>query len=180
MSCIKEDAYYEYIYNHFGGVVYATAFRILNNSSLAQDVLQETLCSFFRYNSKLKAKDERTINKWLQITARNMSINLLKKHNHEIQFIDELYEPEDDSHDCDPEAVAIRHEMIEKLSESLDKMDRKYAMVLQMKYYDDLSVKEISAMLDVSVFTIYSRIRRGLKILKEIYERWEKNDEKSI
>lgn len=180
MSYMKEDAYYEYIYHHFGGVVYATAFRILNDSALAQDVLQETLCSFFRYNSKLKAKDDKTINKWLQITARNLSINTLKKQNKEMQFIDELYEPEDNSHECDPEAVAIRNEIVEMLSESLDKMDRKYAMVLQMKYYDDLSVIEIAAMLDVSIFTIYSRIRRGLKLLKEIYERWEKSDEKSI
>lgn len=49
-----------------------------------------------------------------------------------------------------------------------------------MRYYDELTVRQIAAMLDVSIFTVYTRLHTGLKKLKVIYERWEQKNEKRL
>ena len=177
MSKMKDNAYYEYVYNHFGGIVYATAYHILKNQSMAQEVLQETFCTFFKYNSRLRESDEKTINKWLRITSRNISIDLLRKQNIHLDYEDEIYIDTFEEKETDPELVAIKNEDIALLSKAIDELDIKYSKIIRMKYYDDLSANEISMLLGISVFTVYTRIRRGLKKLKEVYERWERDNE---
>ena len=154
MVRLEDDEYYEYIFHKYAGNVYRTSYQILKEPAKAQDAVQETFISFFRYNNQLKAKDAKTIGKWLTITARNASLDLLKKDKETLEFIDELYEADRESN---PETVVLKNEVVEQLTNAIDHLDRKYAKIIQMRYYDELTVRQIAAMLNVSCLLYTSR-----------------------
>jgi RNA polymerase sigma factor for flagellar operon FliA len=54
------------------------------------------------------------------------------------------------SHYAQPEEVVEEEELKEKLAESLDILTEKERKVIELYYYEDMTLKEISSILDVS------------------------------
>ena len=49
----------------------------------------------------------------------------------------------------------------------LDKLDKKYKDVIILKYFDDLTVKEISEVLEIPIGTAKTYLNRGLNSLRK-------------
>ena len=58
--------------------------------------------------------------------------------------------PTGSSHFMQPEDVMEERELKEKLAESLESLNEKEKLVIQMYYYDEMTLKEIAAVLEVS------------------------------
>lgn len=52
--------------------------------------------------------------------------------------------------------------------ESLDKINEKHREVIILKYFDDLTLSEISRLLDMPLGTVKTYLSRGIKKLREI------------
>ena len=57
------------------------------------------------------------------------------------------------------------------LEYALDQISQEYALILRLRFLDEMPLKRISALLDVPISTVKWRIYKGKQLLKELLER---------
>ena len=85
----------------------------------------------------------------------NESYNLIRK-NSRFEFIDKL------------ETLNLVHidKNYNELKEMIDDLSEEYSSVLALFYYEDMSIKEIAKVLEISEGTVKSRLSRAKSKLK--------------
>lgn len=150
------DAYQERLYWHIR--------KIVITHDNANDVLQNTFIRIYKNIKNFKEKS--TLHTWMYRIAYNESIRYLDKNkikssvsieNDNNSYINNL--KEDVFFDGDEIQLKL-HKIISELSE-------KQQRVFQMKYFDDLSFREISEILDVSENTLKSSYYSAVKTIEE-------------
>lgn len=130
----------------------------------ANDVSQNTFIRVYRSIDKFEGKS--SLLTWIYRIAYNESLRFLereKKKRH--QSVEEVssYQMgklmESEYFDGDQ-----LHERLLKIVENLSEKQRR---VFQMKYFDDLSFREISEILDVSESTLKSSYYAAVKVIEE-------------
>jgi len=141
-------------------------YRFLPQANDVEDVVQEvflkTYTNFKGYNSKQK------FSSWIYRIAHNTFIDVVRaRKNEPVPFFDpdELW----------PHPVATDDQIKEtdnrilrrQLDACLNELELKYREPLALRYYDDLSYKDIGAVLRLPAGTVSIRIKRGLEKLAE-------------
>jgi RNA polymerase sigma-70 factor (ECF subfamily) len=150
------DVYQERLYWHIR--------KIVITHENADDVLQNT---FIRvYKSIANFQEKSTLHTWMYRIAYNESIRFLEKNNKkDYDTIDEVSESylevlfEDEYFDGD--------DIQKKLHKIIDGFTEKQKQVFQMKYFDDLSFRQISEVLKISESTLKSTYYTAVKIIEE-------------
>ena len=150
------DAYQERLYWHIR--------KIVITHDNANDVLQNTFIRIYKGIQNFKEKS--SLHTWMYRIAYNESIRFLEKNKIQTSFnLDDANDKylnnltQDVYFDGDEVQLKL-HEIISKLSE-------KQQRVFQMKYFDDLSFREISEILDVSENTLKSSYYSVVKTIEE-------------
>jgi RNA polymerase sigma-70 factor (ECF subfamily) len=143
----------ENIIDTYSNMVYRLAFSRTRNKSDADDIFQEVFLRYIKNNFTFENEEHRKA--WLIRVTINCSKNLwasawVKK----TQALDEniIFETE--------EGTYLHHELM--------KLPIKYRTVIHLFYYEDLSVEEISNILQRKSSTIRTQLTRARRILKEI------------
>ena len=141
--------------------MYKTGISILKNDEDTCDAIQETLIN--AYKSLNTLKNNEYFSTWIMKILINKCYDIIRK-NKKIINIDEKIKLEQDMY----------YEMYSQESELevvLNKIDKDLKMVTVLYYYDDLSVSEISEILNIPDGTVKSRLSRARNkiyaILKE-------------
>jgi RNA polymerase sigma factor (sigma-70 family) len=150
-----------------------------------EDVLQDVFYKLVEANRLLMPIDH--ITGWLFRVARNRITDLFRKKKPEL-FSDAAVEDEDGellqiedllpSPDAGPEALYLRHVLLDELELALDELPDEQREVFIAHELDGRSVKELSAETGVSVNTLLSRKRYAVLHLRErlqsIYDEFTK------
>ena len=149
------DIYQERLYWHIR--------KIVLTHDNANDVLQNTFIKVFKGIQNFKAHS--TLHTWMYRIAYNESIRYLEKNKFKLpQSItnenDYLKNLTGDIYFNGDDVQLKLHKIISKLSE-------KQKRVFQMKYYDDLSFREISEVLNISENTLKSSYYSAVKTIEE-------------
>jgi RNA polymerase sigma-70 factor (ECF subfamily) len=150
------DVYQERLYWHIRKIV-----QVHEN---ADDVLQNTFIRI--YKSILKFEEKSSLHTWMYRIAYNESIRFLEKSNKKSYAnIDEVSESnlevlfEDAYFDGD--------EIQKKLNTIINGFKEKQKRIFTMKYFDDLSFRQISEILKVSESTLKSTYYAAVKTIEE-------------
>ena len=147
-------------------------YRYIYDTDLAEDITQEVFIKVWKNISKFDTS--KNFKPWLFKIAKNTALDFIKKRklipfssfeneNEENHFIDNL---EDQSKTFLEE---INSEDQKKfLNEFLQELNSDQQLVFFLYYYEDLTFKEISETLNISINTIKSRYLRGLEKLRTI------------
>nr|WP_300005632.1 RNA polymerase sigma factor [Tissierella sp.] len=154
----KEEAYDELI-NLYGNKLLRTCFLINKDEKEAEDIVQETFIKVF--NSIKKFKGDSSLYTWIYRILQNTI-----KDRYRNNILTTPYEDYTASED-NMEEIVIDKENRKILKEELDKINFIYKQVIVLFYFDDLSIKEISQVLDEKEGTIKSKLSRGRKMLAE-------------
>lgn len=162
-------------------IVVNTCFGLVHNTEDAEDIAQDVFIEVFRSIHKFRADSK--ISTWLYRIAVNRSLNFIRdnKRRKWIRSVDETngsdnkdaykISGEADSPDTDMEnsqRTALLHEAID----SLPKTQR---VAFTLNKYEDLSYKEISEIMQVSLSSVESLIHRAKKNLqKKLYACYKK------
>lgn len=158
-----------YLVETFGGSMYAVADRILRDSHMAEDVVQEVLIRVSRDEimEKIDTMDETALRSYLLITAKNIALNFYAKRRREAGITIGNYNEEavnnisvEDSAD-----VAIRKIEEENLFEIVDSIPERYSSVLIMKYKHEMSDNQIAASCGITKAAVRKRLERGRKMV---------------
>ncbi len=154
------DAYQERLYWHIR--------KMVITHENADDVLQNTFIRVYKNVQNFQEKS--SLHTWMFRIAYNESIRYLEKNNkkgYEIseEFIEEKVKIlSEDTYFNGDEIQLKLYKIIEGFSE-------KQKRVFQMKYFDELSFKEISEIIKVSENTLKSSYYAAVKIIeKKIFE----------
>jgi RNA polymerase sigma-70 factor (ECF subfamily) len=142
---------------------------LLGRRDLVDDLVQET---WLRVLERGRSYDGRSrFEPWLFTIARNLTIDHLRKRS--IFSLDSSDDPEQDrehpslaSSDPSPFELAARTEEAHRIAHTLDSLEPIYREALVLRFQEELSLQEMSAVMGVPLTTVSSRIYRGLAILR--------------
>lgn len=149
------------------------AYRMLGNAQEAEDIVQET---FIRVYKNLKRYDStHKFSTWIYRIASNLCIDRLRKKRHTSYSLDaDMKEGEGldgysmlAADDASPEDQLALSETQQQIRQAIEKMPEKYRTVIILRYLQDLSLKEISDILDMPVTTVKTRVHRGREYLRK-------------
>ncbi len=152
--------------------VYQISYRMVGNVHEAQDIAQE---AFLRAYMNIDSYDtNRKFSTWLFRIVTNLSIDRLRKKKPDFYLDQEVGGTEGltlssqiAATDELPEDIIITHELQDWIQGEILKLPTKYRSAIILKYIEDLSLKEISEILDLPIATVKTRIHRGREALRK-------------
>lgn len=147
------------------GAAYNLARWLVRNPADAEDVVQESYLRAFRFFGGYHGGDIRA---WLLTIVRNTTYTWLQQNRSR-----ELAEPINDEVEgiqdeaLDPETLVIQSAGVEALREALNELPIEFREVIVLREFEELSYKEISAIAEIPIGTVMSRLARARRRLQE-------------
>ncbi|HSH24338.1 MAG TPA: RNA polymerase sigma factor [Massilibacterium sp.] len=167
---VDKDQEVKDLFEKYYHKVYKTAFFIVKDSYLAQDVVQETFIKVYKNLDKIE--DKKKIGAWLTTVATTTAIDEGRKRKrwNERTTNDVLI----DNNEEKKQKLSVVEKQVEQLSERemieycLLELDPKFKEVLVLKYISEYKDKEIAEELGINLGTVKSRLHRAKYKLKSI------------
>lgn len=152
--------------------IYQLCYRMLGNTHEAEDIAQE---AFIRAYVNIHTYDlDKKFSSWLYRIATNLSIDRIRKKkpdyylDAEVSGTDGLTMYSQVAVDISlPEDEVETMELQETIQKAILKLPDKYRSVIVLKYIDELSLIEISEILNIPIGTVKTRIHRGREALRK-------------
>ena len=138
--------------------MYKTAISILKNEDDANDAIQETLFSAYKNYNNLREKSY--FSTWIIRILINKCYDIINK-NKKVAYID-------DSITQNTMGETDKYDVENSLEWVLDKIDKDLKEIVVLYYYDELSVNEISEILEIPKGTVKSRLSRAREQIRKI------------
>jgi RNA polymerase sigma-70 factor, ECF subfamily len=152
---------------------YRTAYLVLRSKEMAEDAVQIALEDC--YISIMRSKEIRNLKAWFYRLVYSRSIDLYRKNvRHQYSDIEENPEAVDRMKSDSAQQQAIRNESREELLGLIMSLQEEQSVPILLHYYEGLSLKEISLVLDENINTIKTRLTRGRKKLAEKVQKTNK------
>lgn len=150
---------------------YNLARWMLRDESAAEDVVQDASLRAFRFFDALTGPSPKA---WFMAIVRNACRDWIKAHQH--RGLEDAYE--DEAHGLQvargihvtletPDAVAERNADARWLHACILSLPTDFCEVIVLRELEELSYKEISAIVDVPIGTVMSRLSRGRQLLRQ-------------
>lgn len=162
------------IFEMFYQRVYYTAYYIIQDRDLAQDVVQETFMKAFKHMHTVH--DGEKLGAWLAAIASRTAIDYLRKIKRwndiatEDIMIDEQLS-KNHSYVSDVETVVEEKFLRTLFLQELDELKPEFTQVLILRYLHDMKYEEIAEALDIPEATVKTRIHRAKIKLKALLEK---------
>ena len=161
-----EDAFGK-IYDNHASLVYSLICRMVRDSAVAEDLLQEVFFKLWRCTDRLD-DNVTSLRPWLLTVARRRVLDYLRSGcNQQSVKSQRLESPEVAKHFSVKGYDAVFEEKVRYLQNALASLDSRHREVLEMAYFEGLSQTEIAKVLHQPLGTVKSWVRRGLGALKE-------------
>jgi RNA polymerase sigma-70 factor (ECF subfamily) len=149
--------------------VFNLAYRMLNNPGEAEEAAQE---AFIRAYTRLETYDPaHKFSTWILSITSNYCIDLLRKRRALLLSIDAPLPPHPalmSEKAKGPEAQLEMSEQQEMVQGLLQELSPDYRQAVVLRYWYDLSYKEIADVMDTTVSAIKSRLFRARRQLAEV------------
>lgn len=147
-------------------VVFKYLIKIGARKEDAEDITQETIMKTIEYLGQIEPGKLRA---WMFKVAIHRYYSLYNKYKTTINLSDE------DFHRLLPalehvESNVLEKELLKELGEALQGLTPTFQQLLILKYYLELSYKEISDILDMKESHVKTYLQRARKSLKKIWE----------
>ncbi len=134
--------------------LYRMAFTYVRNKDEALEIVQETV--FKAFISIHKLQQPQYFRTWITKIAVNCALDYIRKSS-KIVYMDK-----------DPEGSYAQEHSEENidLHKALSGLDEKSRIIIVMRYFEDLPIKEIAVVMGMPVSSVKSVLYRGLEKLK--------------
>ena len=169
-----DDEAFSILVQKYQKSVHALVWRKVNDFHYAEEITQDTFLQAYKKLSTLKNPNQ--FAGWLYVIANRLCMNWLQRHKPAMQSLEDtpMEEIEESAYNHyaaeqrDAEGTKYRYEIVQKLLSKLPESER---TVVTLYYLGEMTAKEISKFLGVSVNTITSRLRRARERLQKDQER---------
>jgi RNA polymerase sigma-70 factor (ECF subfamily) len=146
--------------------VYNLAYRMLGDAREAEDAAQET---FLRAYTRLATyKIDKKFSSWLLAIDSHHCIDRLRRRRFTWLSLDELPFLEQSAGEWNqPEEAAIQQEEQDKVRKMLDHLPPQYRAAVVLRYWYELSYKEIAEVMGITESAVKSRLYRAREKLAQ-------------
>ena len=150
------------IYDKYSRAMYNVAYRFMNDSDMAQDMMQD---GFIKAFSKLESYSGEVIfGGWLKRIIVNTCLDEIRKKKDivsfdDAKFLEPVIEVEDNIYDSE--------ELYETVKSCINNLPEKYKVVVNLFLIEGYDYDEISTILDVKSSTARSLVSRAKIKLKQ-------------
>lgn len=164
---------FEEIYKLYYKKAFGTAYIISRDKDIAEDIVQESF--IICYKSIKHLKNSKTFNTWFYKIVLRVSWRFAKKHKSSCSkdYTKDLNNFCDSNYINNDVAETISSKIL--LRQKIQQLKLPLKTVLILYYYNDMSVKEISKVLDCFEGTVKSRLFKARKILQNELEPYYKD-----
>ncbi|MCG7381840.1 sigma-70 family RNA polymerase sigma factor [Paenibacillus sp. ACRRY] len=167
---LQEEVYYEYYNMVHGLIVY-----IIKERAAAEDIIQEAFIKIIK--NKPSFENEIKLKAWLKVVTRNTAINYLRKNKNNRNQLDT------DSVFIDMETINQTAASVESTVETqmmqesiefyLEQLKPEYRVLIELRWKEGLSYREMAELLDTSEEIVKQRLFRARgSIKKQLHKEW--------
>jgi len=164
----------ELLYQRHSRYAYALAYRILHDTSAAEDVVQEAFLSVWRKASSYQ-KQHGSVHSWIQAIVHHRAIDKLRTAAYrEQQWAKGPYSTENEqdpaSEQPDVWEQAWRGEQQRAIRSVLDQLPAEQRLVIEQAYFGGYTHAQIAEQWHIPLGTVKGRMRLGLQKMKHLLE----------
>jgi RNA polymerase sigma-70 factor (ECF subfamily) len=153
------------LYDRHQRMVYRTALGITGDDEAAADLLQEVFLRMHRFAARIDP--ERPLEPWLYRATANLAYTWVKRHNRWFRPLEDFAEWLAGEKHSSPLHVTELEEDWQSIREAVAALPVSHRVVVVLYYVNDLSLQEISEILEVPIGTVKSRLYYGRQTLKK-------------
>lgn len=137
---------------------YNLARWLTRDDHAAEDIVQEACLRAAKYFGSFRGGDGRP---WFLGVVRRVSFDWLAKRRAQaaVVYLDDVHDPGDES--ADPDFQAVRRCDVAEVRQALEDLPPPLREVVVLRELEGLSYQEISAVTEVPMGTVMSRLSRG-------------------
>src|SRR6266480_3604473 len=174
----EQDAF-EALVERYKDAVQNLAYRMLGNTTEAEDVTQEV---FVRAYTQLATyKPAHKFSTWLLSIASHLAIDQLRRRRFlalpldDVPFLEWIVDS-----GASPEQSALEGEQQDEIQVYLQRLPSKYRAVIVLRYWYDFSYEEIARTLDLTPALVKARLHRARELLARYMKQLSSNQEEQI
>lgn len=156
------------LYDRHQHMVYRTALAVTGDPASAADLLQDVFLRMHRFADRIDP--ERPLEPWLYRATTNLTYTYVKRHKRLLRPLEDMAEWLSGNKKHSPAHIAEKGEEWDDIQKAISRLPLMQRMVVVLYYINDLSIQEISEILDVPVGTVKSRLYYSRQVLKQSLE----------
>ena len=134
----------------------------------AQDIVHDAIIKIICHLDCVDTQDEVKTKAFCAAVVRHTALDKLKQKEHAVIYLED-YKDEP----FDPTDFAVSHDSYNDLVRGVRALNEPLRVVLVLKYVNDLTIKQIAAILDESESTVSMRLTRAKRKLRKALEEEE-------
>lgn len=151
--------------NYFWDDVFSFILKKVQDRTIADEL---TVAVFAKILTKLNLYDENfQFKTWILTIAQNSVIDYWRKKSREEVFTDDFKDVKNEF-EKSPEELLISKQQQQHIVSTIASMDAQYRKIIELRFFEEKSIKEIAETLNISVANTKVRIMRAKKILAEL------------
>ena len=160
------------LYDRYGAVLYAVAYRIVGQKADAEEVVMEAFAQVWRDAGRFEAA-RGSVAAWLSMISRSRALDHIRgrdrreRLNSSAAREDQSQAPAMGSWGTDPARQVEQAERQKRVAAALESLSPVQRQAIEMAYYDGLSQSEIAERLNEPLGTVKTRVRLGMMKLRE-------------
>lgn len=161
----KDERACSILYDKYGEALFGVIFRLLGDKELAEEQLQECFLKIWKYADSYDPQKARLFT-WMLTIARNTAFDAARtkdfKGRQKIQSLENNVSIIDQANRVELDTDALG------LKELIQKLNTKYAVIIDILYFQGYSQSEAAEELDIPLGTVKSRVKKAFQYLKQM------------
>ncbi|ACB83731.1 RNA polymerase sigma factor [Natranaerobius thermophilus] len=154
---------FEQLYNYFFPKIYQYIYYRVNNKEVTEDLVSDIFLKVLRNLKSLKKPED--FQSWIYSIARNALIDYYRKKGRKKEEASEAISDDETVLIDTPEDHVLLEEHSKEIFKLLEILSIEQQEVIQLRFVDELKIKEIAKVLDKSEGAIKGLLYRGLNKL---------------
>ena len=164
---IRSREGFDLLYRQYAHVIYGTCMRLVQDESVAEDIVQETFVKAWKHIEQF-SPDRASFTTWILNIARYTTIDYLRSKQHKQRQRNLALEDSDLS--IDKPSLAANADNI-GLKSMVAKMEPKYRVVIDLIYFSGYTQEEAASILQIPIGTVKTRTRFALGQLRGLVKK---------
>jgi RNA polymerase sigma-70 factor, ECF subfamily len=161
------------LYDRFGRAVYSLCLRIVRDGTTAEDLTQEVFVRLWRSAASFDVSRGR-LRTWLLRIAHNLALNEVRRRQsrpaivQDVEWEVAISELADTAVESDPAGSTWLRERAAIVRNAISQLPELQRQAIELAFYSGLSQAEVAVTLGDPLGTVKSRIRVGMRHLREL------------
>jgi RNA polymerase sigma-70 factor, ECF subfamily len=160
---------FERLYRLYEKRVYQYVFTLVNDQTLAEDIVGETMIAVWRGADTFSGTSR--LSTWIFGIARHKSLDALRRTGRQQREVDLDGAPDLPTQEDSPFDDVHRKQLKSLMQRALATLSREHQEVLRLVFFEELPYEEIAVLLSIPTNTVKTRVFYAKQQLKRQLER---------